>query len=151
MINAFVTRPLVKVLRIVDGEKKPHVGYIYEVMDRAKETIAKSSSMKKKEYNKAFGYIDRRWDCQLHKPLHALGYFLNMELHYDNPETSTCDEVIKSLYDRIARLNLDIETQDKIIIEIKLYRNAHGPFGLPATIRQRKTRSPSIKSFNTTI
>ncbi|XP_023756629.1 uncharacterized protein LOC111905185 [Lactuca sativa] len=34
--------PLVKVLRMVDGKKKPTMGYIYEAMDRAKETIQKS-------------------------------------------------------------------------------------------------------------
>ena len=33
---------LVRVLRLVDGEKKPPVKYIYEAMDRAKEAIAKS-------------------------------------------------------------------------------------------------------------
>ncbi|KAJ9552901.1 hypothetical protein OSB04_016946 [Centaurea solstitialis] len=37
-----MTGPLVKVLRLVDGEKKPAMGYIYEAMDRAKEAIAKS-------------------------------------------------------------------------------------------------------------
>ena len=30
-----LTRPLVKVLRMVDGDKKPPMGYIYEAMDRA--------------------------------------------------------------------------------------------------------------------
>lgn len=33
-----VTKPLVKVLRLVDGEK-PVMGYLYEAMDRAKESI----------------------------------------------------------------------------------------------------------------
>lgn len=33
-----VTEPLVKVLRLVDGEK-PAMGYLYEAMDRAKESI----------------------------------------------------------------------------------------------------------------
>ncbi|XP_027773242.1 uncharacterized protein LOC107023210 isoform X1 [Solanum pennellii] len=32
--------PLTKVLRLVDGEKKSPMGYIYEAMDRAKEAIA---------------------------------------------------------------------------------------------------------------
>ena len=35
-----LTGPLVKVLRIVDGEKKPPMGYIYEAMDRAKEKVS---------------------------------------------------------------------------------------------------------------
>jgi hypothetical protein len=26
--------------------------------------------------------IDQRWDNQLHRPLHAAGYYLNPELHY---------------------------------------------------------------------
>ena len=33
-----VSEPLVKVLRLVDGDK-PAMGYLYEAMDRAKETI----------------------------------------------------------------------------------------------------------------
>jgi hypothetical protein len=33
-----IIEPLVKVLRIMDGEKPP-MGYIYEGMDRAKEAI----------------------------------------------------------------------------------------------------------------
>src|SRR5690606_41789125 len=34
-----LTGPLVKVLRMVDGEKKPAMGYIYAAKDRAKEAI----------------------------------------------------------------------------------------------------------------
>ena len=37
-----VVLPLVKVLRLVDGDAKPAMGYIYEAMDRAKEEIAKN-------------------------------------------------------------------------------------------------------------
>ena len=33
-----IIEPLVKVLRLVDGEK-PAMGYLYEAMDRAKESI----------------------------------------------------------------------------------------------------------------
>ena len=33
-----VSEPLVRVLRLVDGDK-PTMGYLYEAMDRAKETI----------------------------------------------------------------------------------------------------------------
>ena len=31
--------PLIKVLRMVDSDEKPAMGFIYEEMDRAKETI----------------------------------------------------------------------------------------------------------------
>ncbi|KAK3229842.1 hypothetical protein Dsin_001723 [Dipteronia sinensis] len=36
-----VSWPLVRVLRLVDGERKPPMGNIYEAMDRAKEAIAR--------------------------------------------------------------------------------------------------------------
>jgi len=32
--------PIVKVLRLVDGDSKPVMSYIYEVMDGAKEQIS---------------------------------------------------------------------------------------------------------------
>ena len=34
-----VFEPLVKVLRLVDGDDKPTMGFIYEAMDRAKQAI----------------------------------------------------------------------------------------------------------------
>lgn len=42
-----LTGPLVKVLRLVEGEDKLAVGYIYEAMDIAKETLSKISSIEK--------------------------------------------------------------------------------------------------------
>ncbi|GKC22712.1 importin subunit beta-1 [Tanacetum coccineum] len=61
-----LTGPLVKVLRIVDGDKKPAMGYIYEAMDRLKETkhsfdilrICSSSA----SGSKAYGLIDEDYE-----------------------------------------------------------------------------------------
>ena len=69
--------PLVKVLRLVDGDARPPMGYIYEAMDRAKEEIAKNFNQKEKNYKKIWEIVDARWDMQLHRPLHAAAYFLN--------------------------------------------------------------------------
>ncbi|CAM8937418.1 unnamed protein product [Rhodiola kirilowii] len=135
--------PLIEVLRMVDGERKPHMGYIYiyEVMDRAKETIAKSFSAKK-DYELVFQFIDKRWDCQLRQPLHAADYYLNPEFQYDNPSLS-CAKVMSGFYACIRRLNPDMEVQDNIIDELDLYRNASGLFGDDLAIRQRKKKSPA--------
>ncbi|CAH1433271.1 unnamed protein product [Lactuca virosa] len=138
-----LTGPLVKVLRMVDGDKKPAMGYIYESMDRAKETIAASFLHKEEHYKKAFEYIDARWDCQLHRPLHAAGFFLNPELYYKNPENAMCAEVMNGLYATIQRLVPDLSTQDKIGEQLDLYQNAQGLFGNPMAIRQRDKRAPA--------
>jgi len=54
--------PLLGVLRLVDGERKPPMGYIYEAMDRAKECIANSFHNKVDKYEQIFTIIDKRWD-----------------------------------------------------------------------------------------
>ncbi|KAE8728311.1 polyubiquitin family protein [Hibiscus syriacus] len=140
-----LTGPLVKVLRMVDGDKKPAMGYIYESMDRAKETIALSFLHKEEHYKKAFEYIDARWDCQLHRPLHAAGFFLNPEMYYENPENAMCVEVMNGLYACIQRLVPDLSTQYKIGEQLDLYQNAQGLFGNPMAVRQRKKRAPVLR------
>ncbi|KAA8546963.1 hypothetical protein F0562_003392 [Nyssa sinensis] len=69
--------PLVKVLRLVDGDVKPAMGYIYEAMDKANEQIEKNFHGVKKHYKPMWDIIDTRWNMQLHQPLYAVAYYLN--------------------------------------------------------------------------
>ena len=55
-----VSGPWVRVLRLVDGEKKPPIVYIYEAMDRANEAIAKSFNDREEKYKDVFTIIDKR-------------------------------------------------------------------------------------------
>ncbi|XP_027905788.1 uncharacterized protein LOC114165342 [Vigna unguiculata] len=50
-----VMAPLVHVLRLVDGERKAAMGYIYEAMEKAKETIMKSFNNDESKYNDEVG------------------------------------------------------------------------------------------------
>ena len=70
------SEPLVKVLRMVDGDK-PAMGFIYEAMDQAKEAIKEAYGDKRQKYLPLWRIIDERWNRQLHRPLHAAGYYLN--------------------------------------------------------------------------
>ncbi|XP_075074781.1 uncharacterized protein LOC142162337 [Nicotiana tabacum] len=71
--------PLVKVLRLVDGEQRPPMSYLYKAIDSANEDIQASFSDQRK-YKRVFEIIDKRWDSELHSPLHAAGLVLNPEL-----------------------------------------------------------------------
>jgi len=42
--------PLIEVLRLVDSDQKPAMGFIYEAMDQAKEKIQKAFNAVKKRY-----------------------------------------------------------------------------------------------------
>ena len=139
-----VMGPLVKVLQLVDNERKPAMGYIYEAMDRCKETIKKSFNENEDKYKEIFSIIGKRWECQLHHPLQATSCFLNLEFFYDNPCMEFDEEVTSRLYSCIDRLVSDIDVQDKIIHELSTYKNAEGLFGIPIAIRSRKTLTPGI-------
>ncbi|RVW91326.1 hypothetical protein CK203_035382 [Vitis vinifera] len=111
-IGQIVSGPLVRVLRLVDGEKKAPMGYIYEAMNRAKDAIVRSFNGNEEKYKEIFNIIDKRWEIQLHRPLHAAG------------------------------LTRDPAKQEKVVAEVSLFTNAQGLFGNELAVRTRKTRAP---------
>ncbi|XP_040957906.1 uncharacterized protein [Gossypium hirsutum] len=69
-----VYEPLVRVLRLVDSDEKPTMGFIYEAVDRAKRAIQQNCRYFT-EYEKI---IDNRWNF-MHSDLHSAGkikYFI---------------------------------------------------------------------------
>ncbi|KAK4271022.1 hypothetical protein QN277_019778 [Acacia crassicarpa] len=139
-----VMGPLVRVLRLVDNEKRPAMEYIYEAMDRAKEAIQKSFNGNEDKYKDIFAIIDRRWDCQLHHPLHAAGHYLNPECFYANPQIDNYAELISGLYKCIDKLSVNDEEVDKIHGQLEKYRRAKGLFGMNAAVRQRNKSAPTL-------
>ena len=61
---------------MVDSDK-PAMGFVYEAMDQAKEQIKAAYGDKRQKYIPLWRIIDERWNKQLHRPLHAAGYYLN--------------------------------------------------------------------------
>ncbi|OIT32133.1 hypothetical protein A4A49_34741 [Nicotiana attenuata] len=140
-----VGNPLVIVLRLVDGEKKPPMGYIYEAMDRAKEAIEKAFDHDRRKYESVFEIIDKKWDDQLHQPLHTAGHILNPGMFYTNNENKTLDlDVWKGYHACVAKLVPDEAMQDKIGQELGLYMQADGILGLASAIRGRTKLAPAV-------
>ncbi|KAH1126983.1 hypothetical protein GYH30_015813 [Glycine max] len=138
-----VMAPLVKVLRLVDGERKPVMDYFYEAMDKAKETIIKSFNNNESKYKDVFAIIDKRWNCQLHRPLHAAAHFLNPKFFYDNIDLDFDFEVTNGLFDCIKKLVPQFDVQQKILTELHLYKIGAKHFGSDFTMAQRKIHSPT--------
>ena len=57
-----VLGPLVRVLHLVMLKKKTPMGYIYEAMNRAKDTIVRSFNGNEEKYKEIFKIIDKKWD-----------------------------------------------------------------------------------------
>ncbi|CAL2278771.1 unnamed protein product [Prunus armeniaca] len=133
--------PLVSVLREVDSEERPVMGFIYELMDVAKEKIAFNCEKVERKYKPIWRKIDERWGPQLHQPLHAAGYYLNPQLRYE--ETfSNADEVRKGLEDCMTRM-LSFEDRMAADIQLDLYDEAKGEFGSRLAVNSRKLRTPA--------
>lgn len=57
-----VIEPLVWGLRMVDGDEKPYMGYLYEAMDKVKECIKKRLRNRLYAYRPYIRVIDVRWN-----------------------------------------------------------------------------------------
>ncbi|KAL5580609.1 hypothetical protein UlMin_013051 [Ulmus minor] len=135
--------PLVKVLRLVDGDAKPAMGYIFEAVDRAKDQIARNYNGIQKHYKLIWDIIDERWALQLHRPLHAAAYYLNPRFHY-NPEFNAYYEIKRGLYETIQKMcpsPLERESVDK---QLDLFHNAESMFGIDMVIQMRNKKQPAL-------
>ncbi|XP_075663226.1 uncharacterized protein LOC142632767 [Castanea sativa] len=118
-----VSEPLVRVLRLVDGDEKPAMGYLYKAMDKAKEEIKRRLKNKVSLYGHYIRVIDARWDKQLHSPLHAAGCFLNPAIYF-RPSFKRQNEVQRGLLSTLMRLVPDPDIQDKISSQLDEYKKS---------------------------
>lgn len=151
------TLPLVKVLRLLDGDAKPAMGYVYEAMDEAKEMIAKNFGKVASRYEEIWKIIDERWEAQLHRPLHGAGFYLNPKYQYDPKYVHTSDnvdadedvmyEARKGLFDCIERMVPNKKDRAKISKQLDIFTTAIGEFGRAMAIESRKTKQPGMSKL----
>ncbi|KAG7578885.1 Ribonuclease H-like superfamily [Arabidopsis thaliana x Arabidopsis arenosa] len=80
-----VFNPMVKVLRLADGEKKPPTRFIYGEILEAKKSIKEASNHLEKNYKPIFQIMDEKMKGRLDSPLHLAAYFLNPFYFYKDP------------------------------------------------------------------
>eukprot|EP00253_Pinus_taeda_P023997 PITA_23997 len=133
-----VTEPLVKVLRLVDGEK-PAMGYLYEAMDRAKESIRAYCDDKGDEgFQKQLLWEvnDERWNNTLHRPIHAAGIYLNPAFSY--PSGFLFDaEIMDGFLTCVQRMVRSPAERAEISKEMEIYRMACGTFSFEMVEAER--------------
>lgn len=135
------TKPLVNVLRIVDGERTPAMGFIYGAMDEAKEKIAKNLDGDVSSYKEIWEIIDQKWEFQLHRDLHATAYYLNPRFRW-SPNVSEHPEIKTGLYKCMDRLIKDQETYVKVDAQLDEYKYKRGLFGFRSSLTSYLTRPP---------
>ncbi|KAK2443315.1 hypothetical protein QL285_014429 [Trifolium repens] len=132
-----ITEPLVHVLRLVDSEDKPAMGYLYRAMYKAREEIEKRFKRNKVKVEPYLKILDNRWDAQLRKNLLAAGYWLNPSCRfsskYENHETTTSDML--DVIEKYAYDSRDLRI--KLTAEMRAFRSCEGSFGRKTAIEDR--------------
>ena len=138
-----ISEPLVRTLRMVDGDKKPSMGYLYEAMRKAMEKVKEVCNGKVEQYGPYLSIIDRRWKNKLCKPIHVAAYFLNPQYQYSKSCKISSISVQKNFLDVLEKLyGDDVEAQVRIAKEVMLFRNALQGFQCPMAIAACSTMLP---------
>ncbi|XP_031131697.1 uncharacterized protein LOC116033083 [Ipomoea triloba] len=135
------TKPLVEVLRLVDRDKEPAMGFLYNAMDEAKEKIAKNLGGEEKDYKEIWEIIDAKWDFQMHRHLHAAAYYLNPRCHY-SPDFSTHPEIKLGLFHCLDKLIPNRDDMDKADLQCSAFHSREGFFGLSQAKSTVHKRTP---------
>eukprot|EP00253_Pinus_taeda_P021022 PITA_21022 len=99
-------------------------------MDQAKEQIKRVYKDKVAKYGPVWTIIDERWNNQLHRPIHAAGYFLKPRYHYKAKATRALrGEVRDRLIDCIDRMIPLKCDQLEIHRQVTTFTNASSTFG----------------------
>ncbi|XP_061341822.1 uncharacterized protein LOC133288137 [Gastrolobium bilobum] len=138
-----LTEPLVRVLRIVDSEDKPAMGFLYQAIIKAREEMVRRFQRNKKKVEPYLKILDTRWDSQLRKNLHAAGYWLNPGCHFNIDEFEKYELTTSGLLDVIERYSFgNSELQAKLTNEMRIFKAAEGDFGRQSALRERNTMMP---------
>ncbi|KAJ1443313.1 Zinc finger, BED-type [Sesbania bispinosa] len=134
-----VFEPIVKVLRLADGDEKPTMGFIYEAIDRAKQSIRQTSRYHS-QYNEI---IDKRWRF-MHSDLHSAGYFLNPQFQYGVEHgQDVYKETFEGTNNVIMKLERNMDDQIKALNQLMLFKETSESFGTPQAQKAWSRMNPA--------
>ncbi|CAN6579051.1 unnamed protein product [Malus baccata var. baccata] len=126
-----VFEPLFKVLRIVDGDKKPSMGFLYGELQKAKMEIKETFKNNEANYQPILQIIDEKARERLDSPLHLAGYLLNPYYFFKNQSIQHDPIVMEGIFTCVEKFFPDnYEVQNQVInVEMHKYRVKEGGFG----------------------
>ncbi|GAB4826290.1 hypothetical protein Ancab_040356 [Ancistrocladus abbreviatus] len=137
-----ISEPFLRVLReVADG--KPAVGFIYELMTRAKESIRTYYIMDETKCKTFLDIVDKKWHNQLHTHLHAAAAFFNPSIQY-NPEIKFLGAIKEDFFAVLEKLLPTPELRRDITNQILLFTRAGGMFGCNLAKEARDTVAPGL-------
>ncbi|KAH6800303.1 hAT transposon superfamily protein [Perilla frutescens var. hirtella] len=145
-----VFTPLIKVFRIVDGDRKPSMGFVYGEFVQAKEEIKIALNNLPKIYESIIEVIDAWIKDRLDSPLHLMAYVLNPFYHYKNPLLHLNKDISLGVLDCLDVLFPgDIDLQNIIMSEeFPKYREKKSIFGKALAEKARSLNDAKFDPVN---
>ncbi|XP_026451192.1 uncharacterized protein LOC113351419 [Papaver somniferum] len=142
-----VLKPLVKVVRLVDIERKPTMPCFYDAMRIARDQLEKNFSEDYDTWAVINACFEKRWKKNFNHALHCAAYYLNPSIFY-NIETYEMDsnekyiEIKRGLHTSMERLIPNEDELDQATSELRKYADAVGILGSPSFKRRRTKDQP---------
>lgn len=126
-----VFAPLIKVLRLVDGDNKPSMGFVYGELLRAREDIKVTFNNQELHYRPLIDIIDEKSRNRLDSPLHLAAYLLNPYYSFNDRSIGSEEVVMNGFFTCVETFfPNDIDSQSDIVnVELLKYINKVGGFG----------------------
>jgi hypothetical protein len=125
-----VFEPLVKVLRLVDGDVKPSMGFVYGELLKAKREIKEAFGNVETRFKDVMAVIQKKMDGRLDSPLHLTAYLLNPHYSYSKPSIFDEPKITKAFVACVEQFYYhDEDKQEQATnIELKKFQSREGPF-----------------------
>ncbi|XP_022883721.1 uncharacterized protein LOC111400523 [Olea europaea var. sylvestris] len=124
-----VFTPLVKVLRLVDGEEKPSMGFVYGELLKAKDDIIKTLK-RESDYMPILNIIDLKGKDRIDSPLHTTAYLLNPFYFFKNPKIKDNQLITNNVILCVEKFFSDAQMQHHVInVELQRYTQKEGAYG----------------------
>ncbi|GJT04227.1 pescadillo-like protein [Tanacetum coccineum] len=119
-----VFAPLVKVLRLVDADWKPSMGFIYGELKKARQEIKDALNDNENAYKPVLDIIAKKSSNRLDTYLHMTAYILNPFYYYHDPLAKLDVEANDSIVEILGILfPEDYDLQDHInTVELPMYK-----------------------------
>lgn len=129
-----VFEPLVKILRMVDGDVKPSMAFLYGEIQKAKKEIMEAMNNIENNYNPIIDIIDKKMKDRLDSPLHLTAYFLNPYYSYCDGSIFLDDVVMDGVFTCVETFyHDDDDKQSQLLnVELRIFKEQQGHFGKAA-------------------
>ncbi|KAF9594105.1 hypothetical protein IFM89_027423, partial [Coptis chinensis] len=126
-----IVEPIVKLLRIVDGDECT-LGYIYEGVIRVKESIKMILNNDKDKYDLYLTIIERKQIQRPHSPVHAVPAYLNPKFYYE--KVVKMDNEIRDGMSKVRQKLLTSEERKTLTEDISFYHARHSKIFNPMAV-----------------